>query len=138
MGFISPVPSFPNYGELSGRKVEDISLLESRVEPSPFKKDPRDFALWKSRKPNETVWWHSPWGDGRPGWHIECTVISVKFAGFPLDFHGGGSDLIFPHHENEKHSQKLLLVKNLSQGHGCILVCYASAKKRCTRAWVIS
>lgn len=108
-GVYFSVPSFPYYGDLSGRKVEDISLLESRVEPSPFKKDPRDFALWKSRKPNEIVWWHSPWGNGRPGWHIECTVISVKFAGFPLDFHGGGSDLIFPHHENEKAQSEALM-----------------------------
>jgi len=108
-GVYFSVCSFPDYGELSGRKVEDMSLLEARVEPSPFKKDPRDFALWKSRKPGETIWWHSPWGDGRPGWHIECTVISVKFAGFPLDFHGGGSDLIFPHHENEKAQSEALM-----------------------------
>jgi cysteinyl-tRNA synthetase len=108
-GVYFSVSKFPNYGKLSGRPLEDITQLEARVEPSPFKRDPRDFALWKSRKETDNIWWKSPWGDGRPGWHMECTVISTKFGGFPLDFHGGGSDLIFPHHENEKAQSEALM-----------------------------
>ncbi|NPV88758.1 cysteine--tRNA ligase [Coprothermobacteraceae bacterium] len=99
-GVYFSVQSFPSYGRLSKRSEEDL-MVGARVEPSPYKKDPRDFALWKARKPNENIWWKSPWGEGRPGWHIECTVMSIKYGGYPLDFHGGGSDLVFPHHENE-------------------------------------
>jgi cysteinyl-tRNA synthetase len=93
------VRSFPGYGKLSGR---DIDELESgaRVEVDERKQDPLDFALWKSAKPGEPHW-PSPWGEGRPGWHIECSVMSEMELGVPFDIHGGGSDLIFPHHENE-------------------------------------
>ncbi|HLY31345.1 MAG TPA: cysteine--tRNA ligase, partial [Ktedonobacterales bacterium] len=93
------VPSFPAYGRLSGRD-EDAMLAGARIEPDERKHDPRDFALWKSAKPGEP-WWESPWGPGRPGWHIECSTMVLKTLGEQIDIHGGGSDLIFPHHENE-------------------------------------
>ena len=88
-----------NYGKLSGRKLEDM-LAGARVEVDKRKKNPMDFALWKAAKPGEPFW-ESPWGKGRPGWHIECSAMSLKYLGEKFDFHGGGSDLIFPHHENE-------------------------------------
>ena len=96
------VPSFPAYGALSRRTQEDLEDLEAgaRVEVDPRKKSPRDFALWKAAKPGEPSW-DSPWGKGRPGWHIECSAMSAKFLGETFDLHGGGKDLVFPHHENE-------------------------------------
>ena len=93
------VESFPEYGKLSGRKLEDMQA-GARVEVDTRKNNPMDFALWKSAKPGEP-YWESPWGKGRPGWHIECSTMSLKYLGETFDFHGGGSDLIFPHHENE-------------------------------------
>ena len=93
------VESFPEYGKLSGRKLEDMQA-GARVDVDTRKKNPMDFALWKSAKPGEP-YWESPWGKGRPGWHIECSTMSLKYLGETFDFHGGGSDLIFPHHENE-------------------------------------
>lgn len=93
------VTRFPDYGQLSGRNVEDLQA-GARIEPDPRKRNPADFALWKAAKPGEPSW-PSPWGPGRPGWHIECSVMSVKHLGYPIDIHGGGLDLIFPHHENE-------------------------------------
>src|SRR5690348_9509933 len=93
------VPSFPAYGALSGRD-EAAMLAGARIEPDERKRDPRDFALWKSAKPGEP-WWESPWGRGRPGWHIECSTMAMETLGERIDIHGGGSDLIFPHHENE-------------------------------------
>ncbi len=93
------VPSFPDYGRLSGRDAESM-LAGARIEPDERKHDPRDFALWKSAKPGEP-WWESPWGKGRPGWHIECSTMVKETLGEQIDLHGGGSDLIFPHHENE-------------------------------------
>ncbi|OGH63106.1 MAG: cysteine--tRNA ligase [Candidatus Lindowbacteria bacterium RIFCSPLOWO2_12_FULL_62_27] len=91
--------SFSGYGKLSKRS-EDSLLAGARVEISDKKRDPLDFALWKKAKAGEPFW-PSPWGDGRPGWHIECSVMSQKYVGVTLDVHGGGQDLIFPHHENE-------------------------------------
>lgn len=88
-----------NYGKLSGRKLSDM-MAGARVVVDERKHHPMDFALWKSAKPGEPSW-DSPWGAGRPGWHIECSVMSLKYLGEKFDFHGGGSDLIFPHHENE-------------------------------------
>ncbi len=88
-----------SYGKLSGRKVEDMQA-GARVEVDDRKHHPMDFALWKSAKPGEPFW-ESPFGNGRPGWHIECSVMSLKYLGEKFDFHGGGADLIFPHHENE-------------------------------------
>ena len=93
------VEKFKGYGKLSGRSLDDM-MAGARVEVDERKKNPMDFALWKSAKPGEPFW-ESPWGNGRPGWHIECSAMSLKYLGRDFDFHGGGSDLIFPHHENE-------------------------------------
>lgn len=93
------ISTFKAYGALSGRKIEDM-LAGARVEVNEGKKNPGDFALWKGAKPGEPSW-ESPWGPGRPGWHIECSAMSIYYLGNNFDFHGGGSDLIFPHHENE-------------------------------------
>jgi len=100
------ISTFAAYGELSGRTVEDM-LAGARVEVDGEKRNPGDFALWKAAKPEEPAW-ESPWGQGRPGWHIECSAMSTKYLGDTFDFHGGGSDLIFPHHENE-----------IAQSEGC-------------------
>ena len=93
------VRSDPGYGKLSGRDVDSMRA-GARVEPGEEKHDPADFALWKAAKPGEPSW-ESPWGLGRPGWHIECSAMSYRYLGATLDMHGGGQDLIFPHHENE-------------------------------------
>ncbi|SHG92017.1 cysteinyl-tRNA synthetase [Thermosyntropha lipolytica DSM 11003] len=93
------VEAFPGYGKLSGRTQEEM-MAGARVEIDERKENPADFALWKKAKPGEP-YWESPWGKGRPGWHIECSVMAVKYLGETLDIHGGGNDLIFPHHENE-------------------------------------
>ncbi|MDP3183136.1 MAG: cysteine--tRNA ligase [Desulfobaccales bacterium] len=93
------VRRFSGYGKLSGQSLEDMRA-GARVEVDPHKEDPLDFVLWKASKPGEPAW-HSPWGPGRPGWHIECSAMSMYYLGESLDLHGGGQDLIFPHHENE-------------------------------------
>ncbi|WP_297200793.1 cysteine--tRNA ligase [uncultured Pluralibacter sp.] len=93
------VPSFAEYGRLSGRSVEDM-IAGARVEVAPYKRDPMDFVLWKPSTP-EQPGWDSPWGRGRPGWHIECSAMIERNLGTTIDIHGGGQDLIFPHHENE-------------------------------------
>jgi cysteinyl-tRNA synthetase len=93
------VRSFPGYGKLSGRDPDEL-VAGARVEPGEGKRDPLDFALWKAAKPGEPSW-ESPWGPGRPGWHIECSAMAEVELGFGFDIHGGGLDLIFPHHENE-------------------------------------
>ncbi|XP_021665547.2 cysteine--tRNA ligase, chloroplastic/mitochondrial isoform X3 [Hevea brasiliensis] len=93
------VDKFPEYGQLSGRKLEDNRAGE-RVAVDSRKKNPADFALWKSAKEGEPFW-ESPWGPGRPGWHIECSAMSAAYLGHSFDIHGGGMDLVFPHHENE-------------------------------------
>jgi cysteinyl-tRNA synthetase len=93
------VPSFPAYGRLSGR-TEEAMMAGARIEPDERKHDVRDFALWKAAKPGEPSW-ESPWGPGRPGWHIECSTMVLERLGEEIDIHGGGADLIFPHHENE-------------------------------------
>ena len=93
------VRTFPEYGKLSNKNIDDLNP-GSRIEEDGSKKDPLDFALWKSAKPNEPSW-DSPWGLGRPGWHIECSVMSLENLGEHFDIHGGGPDLLFPHHENE-------------------------------------
>ncbi|MBT3317741.1 cysteine--tRNA ligase [bacterium] len=94
------VRKFKGYGELSGRKVDDM-ISGSRIEVDKKKQDPLDFALWKAAAEGEPSW-ASPWGPGRPGWHIECSVMSASILGDHFDFHGGGRDLLFPHHENER------------------------------------
>jgi cysteinyl-tRNA synthetase len=91
------VRAFPGYGKLSHRRLEDMEAAE---DADPAKEDAHDFALWKGAKPGEPVW-DSPWGRGRPGWHLECSAMSAHYLGQPFDVHGGGSDLVFPHHENE-------------------------------------
>jgi cysteinyl-tRNA synthetase len=93
------VETFGEYGKLSGRKLEDM-VAGSRIEVNSSKRNPYDFVLWKAAKPGEPSW-SSPWGEGRPGWHIECSAMSRRFLGETFDIHGGGKDLIFPHHENE-------------------------------------
>jgi cysteinyl-tRNA synthetase len=93
------VRSFPDYGKLSGKSIDDLES-GARVEPGDAKRDPLDFALWKAAKPDEPAW-ESPWGRGRPGWHIECSAMSTCALGDTFDIHGGGADLTFPHHENE-------------------------------------
>lgn len=100
------VRSFPSYGQLSGRNIDEMESghRELRAEGQGLedrKRDPLDFALWKAAKPGEPSW-DSPWGQGRPGWHIECSAMSRKYLGLPFDIHGGGADLAFPHHENER------------------------------------
>jgi cysteinyl-tRNA synthetase len=93
------VRRLPSYGKLSGRKIDDL-MSGARIEVGEQKDDPLDFALWKAAKPGEPAW-ASPWGQGRPGWHIECSAMAMKYLGETLDMHGGGRDLLFPHHENE-------------------------------------
>lgn len=102
------VDSYPNYGELSNIKSKELwDQQEGLVQE---KRNPYDFALWKSWKPNEP-YWESPWGKGRPGWHIECSTMSMRYLGEEFDIHGGGQDLIFPHHENERAQSEALLGK---------------------------
>ena len=92
------VGRFPGYGRLSGQRPDQVE----EQEPNPLKQDPRDFSLWKANKEGEDTWWDSPWGRGRPGWHIECSAMAEKFLGPGFDIHLGGLDLVFPHHENER------------------------------------
>lgn len=94
------VRSYPEYGEISHQKVEQMDQGEG-VEGAERKRDPLDFALWKAQKPDEDTSWDAPWGRGRPGWHIECSAMAESLLGVDFEIHGGGSDLIFPHHENE-------------------------------------
>jgi cysteinyl-tRNA synthetase len=93
------VASDPDYGKLSGRSHEEL-LAGARIDVAPYKRDPGDFVLWKPSS-DDMPGWDSPWGRGRPGWHIECSAMAWKYLGETFDIHGGGSDLIFPHHENE-------------------------------------
>jgi cysteinyl-tRNA synthetase len=96
------VARYPEYGRLSGRTEEgSVRNPSEEEEPSELKEDPRDFALWKAHKEAEDTWWESPWGRGRPGWHIECSAMAEAHLGPVFEIHGGGNDLIFPHHENE-------------------------------------
>jgi cysteinyl-tRNA synthetase len=108
------VRSFNDYGKLSGKSLDDLRAGE-RVEVDNFKQDPMDFVLWKSVKPNEPNW-DSPWGKGRPGWHIECSVMSAQHLGQHFDIHGGGQDLQFPHHENE--------IAQSEAAHACTMANY--------------
>ena len=94
------VRSYPRYGELTHRRLEDLDQGEGK-EGAERKRDPVDFALWKAQKPGEDTAWNAPWGRGRPGWHIECSAMAEKLLGLDFEIHGGGSDLAFPHHENE-------------------------------------
>jgi cysteinyl-tRNA synthetase len=91
------VSSYPDYGQLSNQRPDEMADQE----PNPLKEDPRDFALWKANKPGEDTWWDSPWGRGRPGWHIECSAMAEKLLGPVFELHGAGLDIVFPHNENE-------------------------------------
>jgi len=97
------VRNFPEYGKLSNRKLEDLAAQDTGepAEEAPLKRDPLDFALWKAQKEGEDTAWDAPWGRGRPGWHIECSAMAESILGLDFDIHGGGIDLVFPHHENE-------------------------------------
>ena len=95
------VASFPGYGKLSNRALEDMIQSEGDEARADLKESPQDFALWKARKPGEDTSWPAPWGEGRPGWHIECSAMAESIIGLEFDIHGGGLDLVFPHHENE-------------------------------------
>jgi cysteinyl-tRNA synthetase len=101
--------AFTDYGKLSGRPMDEM-IAGARVDVAPYKRHPADFVLWKPSKENEPEW-ESPWGAGRPGWHIECTAMIEAALGLPIDIHGGGIDLVFPHHENE-------LAQGVCSGHG--------------------
>jgi cysteinyl-tRNA synthetase len=107
------VRTYDEYGSLSNRNLEELRA-GVRFAPDSAKEDPLDFALWKSAKPGEPFW-DSPWGKGRPGWHLECTAMSAKYMELPLDIHGGGLDLIFPHHENEIAQTRKALEKDLAK-----------------------
>ena len=100
------VGRWEEYGRLSGQRPDQVE----EQEPNPRKEDPRDFALWKANKPDEDTWWESPWGRGRPGWHIECSAMAEELLGPAFEIHGGGLDLVFPHHENE-------LAQSRARGH---------------------
>ena len=106
-GVYYAVNTFPRYGALSGKHVDEL-LVGARIAENEHKRDPLDFALWKFAKPGEPQW-ASPWGAGRPGWHIECSAMSRALLGVPFDLHGGGYDLIFPHHENEIAQSEVLM-----------------------------
>jgi cysteinyl-tRNA synthetase len=95
------VARYPDYGRLSRQRVDDVDGQDEEEHPNPLKQDSRDFALWKANKPDEDTAWDSPWGKGRPGWHIECSVMAEELLGPAFEIHGGGLDLVFPHHENE-------------------------------------
>ena len=107
------VEKFPGYGKLSGRGLEDM-MAGARVDVNEKKRNPLDFVLWKASKEGEP-WWDSPWGHGRPGWHLECSVMSQRYLGDTFDIHGGGEDLIFPHHENEIAQSEALTGKPLAR-----------------------
>jgi cysteinyl-tRNA synthetase len=107
------VNSYPDYGKLSGRSLDEM-LSGTRFEVDPRKESPADFALWKAAKPGEPAW-PSPWGEGRPGWHIECSAMSMKYLGEQMDIHGGGNDLVFPHHENEIAQSESLTDKSFAR-----------------------
>ena len=117
------VRRFPGYGKLSGQALEDLEA-GARIEVDPHKEDPLDFVLWKGSKPGEPAW-DSPWGPGRPGWHIECSAMSAKYLGETFDLHGGGLDLVFPHHENERAQSEAATGKTFARGwlhHGLLTI----------------
>ena len=114
----SASPRRPTYGQLSGQRPDRVE----EQEPNALKEDPRDFALWKANKPGEDTSWDSPWGRGRPGWHIECSAMAEELLGPAFEIHGGGLDLVFPHHENEL-AQSRALGPRLRAASGCTTGC---------------
>ena len=129
------VRSFPQYGKLSHRDVDEMEsghrdlVSDGVTGVADRKHDPLDFALWKASKPGEPAW-DSPWGPGRPGWHIECSAMSRKYLGLPLDIHGGGADLVFPHHENETRPERGRVWRARSATTGCTAACCRSTRRR--------
>ena len=128
------VKQFKNYGHLSNKNVEEL-LAGARIDIGELKRDPRDFALWKSAS-DEDVGWDSPWGYGRPGWHIECSAMSTCCLGDTFDIHGGGSDLMFPHHENEIAQSEAATGSRLP-ATGCTTVRFVLIMKKCPNRWAI-
>ena len=127
------VSRWPEYAKLSRRNLDDLRAGE-RVTPGEQKREPLDFALWKAAKPGEPAW-DSPWGKGRPGWHIECSAMSEKYLGETFDIHGGGLDLIFPHHENEIAQSEAAHRAAARARTGCTAASWSSRARRCPRAW---
>lgn len=127
------VRSYSAYGELSNRNVDEMESghRELRADGQGLedrKRDPLDFALWKTAKPGEPSW-TSPWGEGRPGWHIECSAMSEKYLHLPFDIHGGGADLCFPHHENER-AQSEAAFDTTFANYWCMVACSRSIPRR--------
>ena len=122
----------PDYGKLSGRRLDDMQA-GSRIDVDDRKEHPMDFALWKGAKPGEPSW-DSPWGKGRPGWHIECSAMSLHHLGEQIDIHGGGNDLIFPHHENEIAQTESYTGKPF-RATGCTMACCNSTTRKCPSRW---
>ena len=136
------VRSYDAYGELSHRNIDEMesghrALRSDGQGLEDRKHDPLDFALWKAAKPGEPSW-TSPWGEGRPGWHIECSAMSEKYLHLPFDIHGGGADLAFPHHEKRNvRSRKRRVIAPL-QTTGCMAECCRSTLRKCQSLQVIS
>ena len=120
------------YGKLSHRDPEEL-LAGARIEPSALKHHPGDFALWKRSKPGEPSW-ESPWGPGRPGWHIECSAMSMKYLGRHFDIHGGGLDLVFPHHENELVQSESYSAASRSPRTGCTTACLTKEGRKISKS----
>ncbi len=127
------VSRFPSYGKLSRKNLDEL-VEGARVEARYEKKNPADFVLWKKAKPGEPSW-ESPWGEGRPGWHIECSAMSMKYLGPTLDIHAGGIDLIFPHHENEIAQSEAATGKPFARFFSFTMVMLTSTRKRCLNLW---
>ena len=115
------VPSYDGYGRLSGHSRDEL-IAGARVDVAPYKRDPADFVLWKPST-SDLPGWDSPWGRGRPGWHIECSAMSWRYLGETFDIHGGGTDLIFPHHENERAQSLCAFPSSGFARYGCITEC---------------
>lgn len=127
--------SFSEYGKLSGQPMEELQA-GARIDVNDQKENPLDFAVWKAAKPGEP-YWESPWGKGRPGWHIECSAMSTHYLGDTLDLHCGGQDLIFPHHEMKLHRVKLLQARH-SRITGCTTAISILTTRKCRSRWAIS
>lgn len=127
---------FEGYGKLSGKNIEDL-IAGARIAVGEKKEDPLDFALWKARKNEDEIAWESPWGMGRPGWHIECSAMAKKYLGETIDIHAGGADLQFPHHENEIASLRHITGAH-SQITGCTTGILTLMVKKCPNPWGIS
>ena len=133
---------FEGYGKLSKKNIDELEAghrddaHQLKVSGEDEKEDPLDFVLWKPKKEGEP-YWDSPWSQGRPGWHIECSVMSKKYLADEIDIHAGGEDLIFPHHENEIASQRLLMAFHF-QNTGCTMHFLILIIRRCPSQWAIS